>query len=116
MTRRSRWPTSTSARTRFRRRSGTPGISPELDAVVLKALAKNPDNRYQTAAEMRADLVRVHSGEAPEAPKVLTDADRTSLMAVRRVRSAGRHATEPLPVSSSRTTTRDRGPVRSAAG
>ena len=55
-------------------------ISPELDAVVLKALAKNPDNRYQTAAEMRADLVRVHSGEAPDAPKILTDADRSSLM------------------------------------
>ncbi len=57
------------------------GISPGLDAVVLKALAKNPDNRYQTAAEMRTDLIRVHSGEAPEAPKVFTDAERTSLLA-----------------------------------
>jgi serine/threonine-protein kinase len=57
------------------------GISADLDAVVLKELAKNPDNRYQTAAEMRNDLVRVHSGETPEAPKVLTDADRTNLMA-----------------------------------
>ncbi|MDT5339692.1 MAG: eukaryotic-like serine/threonine-protein kinase [Mycobacterium sp.] len=58
-----------------------PELSPELDAVVLKALAKNPDNRYQTAADMRTDLIRVHSGEAPEAPKVFTDAERTSLMA-----------------------------------
>ncbi|WP_328349574.1 Stk1 family PASTA domain-containing Ser/Thr kinase [Mycobacterium sp. NBC_00419] len=56
------------------------GISAELDAVVLKALAKNPENRYQTTAEMRTDLVRVHNGEAPEAPKVFTPAERTSMM------------------------------------
>jgi beta-lactam-binding protein with PASTA domain/predicted Ser/Thr protein kinase len=67
------------------------GISADLDAVVLKALAKNPDNRYQTAAEMRADLVRVHNGEPPEAPKVLTDADRSSLLASAVNRS-------PLPI------------------
>ncbi|MBX5488926.1 MAG: Stk1 family PASTA domain-containing Ser/Thr kinase [Mycolicibacterium hassiacum] len=69
-----------------------PAVSPELDAVVLKALAKNPDNRYQTAAEMRADLVRVHSGEQPEAPKVFTDAERNSLLAA----PPGGHRTEPL--------------------
>ncbi len=58
-----------------------PAIGPELDAVVLKALSKNPDNRYQTAAEMRADMVRVHNGEAPEAPKIMTDDERSSLLA-----------------------------------
>ncbi|EID09359.1 Stk1 family PASTA domain-containing Ser/Thr kinase [Mycolicibacterium phlei] len=57
-----------------------PAVSPELDAVVLKSLAKNPDNRYQTAAEMRNDLVRVHSGQQPDAPKVFTDAERNSLL------------------------------------
>ncbi|WP_374023666.1 Stk1 family PASTA domain-containing Ser/Thr kinase [Mycobacterium sp. HNNTM2301] len=71
------------------------GISADLDAVVLKALAKNPDNRYQTAAEMRADLVRVHNGEPPEAPKVLTDADRSGLIAAGANQPGPR--TDPLP-------------------
>ncbi|SPM39559.1 serine/threonine protein kinase [Mycobacterium numidiamassiliense] len=71
------------------------GISPDLDAVVLKALAKNPDNRYQTAGEMRADLVRVHNGETPEAPKVFTDAERTSLMTATGPGIGPR--TDPLP-------------------
>ncbi|WP_438388523.1 Stk1 family PASTA domain-containing Ser/Thr kinase [Actinopolyspora saharensis] len=39
-----------------------------LDAVVLKALSKNPENRYQSAADMRTDLVRVLSGQRPKAP------------------------------------------------
>lgn len=71
------------------------GISADLDAVVLKALAKNPDNRYQTAAEMRTDLVRVHNGERPEAPKVLTDAERSSLLATGGNFSGSR--SDPLP-------------------
>jgi serine/threonine-protein kinase len=83
------------------------GISADLDAVVLKALAKNPENRYQTAAEMRADLVRVHNGETPEAPKVLTDAERSSFLS-----SASGHGprTDPLPRQALEDTDRDRAP------
>ena len=40
-------------------------VTPELDALVLKALAKNPDDRYQTAEAMRADLWRLLQGEKP---------------------------------------------------
>ena len=40
-----------------------------MDAIVLKALNKNPLNRYQTAAEMRSDLVRALSGQAVQAPR-----------------------------------------------
>ncbi|MEU0497656.1 Stk1 family PASTA domain-containing Ser/Thr kinase [Mycobacterium sp. NPDC006124] len=56
-----------------------PALSPDLDAVVLKSLAKNPANRYQTAAEMRADLIRVRDGLTPAAPKVFTDAEHADL-------------------------------------
>jgi eukaryotic-like serine/threonine-protein kinase len=84
------------------------GIAPELDAVVLKALAKNPDNRYQTAAEMRADLVRVHNGEAPDAPKIMTDADRTSFMAATPATDRG-GPTERLPRHQVDFPDRDRG-------
>jgi serine/threonine-protein kinase len=57
-----------------------PGISKELDAIVLKALNKNPMNRYQTAADMRSDLVRALSGQAVHATPVMNDADRTALI------------------------------------
>jgi beta-lactam-binding protein with PASTA domain/serine/threonine protein kinase len=85
------------------------GISADLDAVVLKALAKNPENRYQTAAEMRADLVRVHNGEPPEAPKVLTDAERSSLLASPHPGGSGGPHTDPLP-RQQLDFTRERGP------
>jgi eukaryotic-like serine/threonine-protein kinase len=39
-----------------------PEIPPDLDMVVLRALAKNPDDRFQTAEEMDAELDRVAQG------------------------------------------------------
>ncbi|MFF0144474.1 serine/threonine-protein kinase [Amycolatopsis sulphurea] len=60
--------------------SVNPAVSPELDAVVLKALAKGPANRYQSAAEMRSDLVRTLSGQRPSAPMVMSEDERTQVM------------------------------------
>lgn len=42
-----------------------------VDAVVLKAMAKNPANRYQSAQEMREDLLRAGLGEQVLATPVL---------------------------------------------
>jgi eukaryotic-like serine/threonine-protein kinase len=39
-----------------------PEIPPDLDMIVLRALAKNPDDRFQTADEMDAELARVEQG------------------------------------------------------
>ena len=36
-----------------------PEVTPDLDKVLAKLLAKNPDNGYQTAAELRSDLKMV---------------------------------------------------------
>ena len=51
-----------------------------LDAVVMKALAKNPLNRYQTAAEMRADLLRVIADQPVVAETVMSDDERTQFI------------------------------------
>jgi len=48
-----------------------PDVPPALEAIVMKALAKNPDNRYQSAQDMRADLQRVLQGKPVEATPVL---------------------------------------------
>ncbi|MGK2320812.1 Stk1 family PASTA domain-containing Ser/Thr kinase [Gordonia rhizosphera] len=55
-------------------------IPRELDSVVLKAMSKNPANRYQSAAEMRSDLIKVLAGGKPSAPMLMTDEDRTEFM------------------------------------
>src|SRR5262249_9581019 len=39
-------------------------ITPELEAVILKAMEKDPKRRYQTAREMLADLERLNSSGA----------------------------------------------------
>ena len=44
-----------------------PAVGPEIDAIALRALAKDPADRYQTAAEMSADIGRVLVGQQPVA-------------------------------------------------
>jgi serine/threonine-protein kinase len=46
-------------------------IPPRLDAVVMKCLAKNPANRYQSAEELSADLERVKQGQDVEATPLM---------------------------------------------
>lgn len=50
-----------------------------LDSIILKAMSKNPANRYQSAADMRSDLIRVLGGQRPSAPVVMSDEDRTTI-------------------------------------
>ena len=93
-----------------------PSVPSALDAVVLKALSKNPLNRYQSAAEMRADLVRVRNGQSPMAPLVMSEDERTAMLATSSAptrRINGRHATAPPRTTTTTTTTR---PPRRSTG
>ena len=50
-----------------------PDVPEDLDAIAMKALAKNPDNRYASATEMRDDLERFTSGQRVHATPLLGD-------------------------------------------
>ncbi|MGV8908699.1 MAG: Stk1 family PASTA domain-containing Ser/Thr kinase [Propionicimonas sp.] len=59
-----------------------PEITPAMDAITLKALAKDPADRYQTAGAMRADITRLLAGQevmarAPLAPVPVASAVRS---------------------------------------
>jgi serine/threonine-protein kinase len=57
-----------------------PRVPPELDAILLKAMSKNPANRYQSAADMRSDLLRALAGQRVEATPVMGESEKTAII------------------------------------
>ena len=47
-----------------------PAVPKSFEAIVMQAMAKDPDARYQTADALRADLMRFHLGQGVMAPEV----------------------------------------------
>ncbi len=77
-----------------------PDVPPAVDAIVLKALTKNPVNRYQSAAEMRADVLRAAQGRPVHAEPVLPMDDVGPTQVLRTPTSATRQI--PARVGDSR--------------
>ncbi|MEU4829876.1 Stk1 family PASTA domain-containing Ser/Thr kinase [Streptosporangium sp. NPDC023615] len=55
-----------------------PDIPPWADAIVLKAMAKDPAHRYQSAGDMRADIQRAMSGIPTDAQTMTMAAGNTT--------------------------------------
>jgi eukaryotic-like serine/threonine-protein kinase len=66
-------------------------IPPTLDAIVLKSLAKRVEDRYQSAAEMRADIERYLDGQP------ITTTAPPAAEAPTRVAPAAAASTGPIP-------------------
>ncbi|GIH05884.1 serine/threonine protein kinase [Rhizocola hellebori] len=74
-------------------------VTPDIDSVVLKALAKNPINRYQSSAEMRADVLRAAAGRPVLATPLMREEETAQLNSPAR---AGTGRTTPARVGDAR--------------
>jgi beta-lactam-binding protein with PASTA domain len=70
-----------------------PAIPPALEAVIVKAMQKDPTRRYRSAEEMREDLLRVAAGRAVAAqPRVEDTTVMQPVQATRRTQPSGASA------------------------
>ena len=74
-------------------REANPAVPMALEAIVMMAMAKNPDDRYRSAEELRADLLRFADGRPVEA----ADPGVTSMM------TAVGATTQAVPTATGRT-------------
>ena len=73
-----------------------PNLDPELDRIVRKALQKDPAQRYQTLAQMAADLARVRIATEP----TVAPADPTGTLLIDRRGTSAPTAAVPPPTPS----------------
>jgi beta-lactam-binding protein with PASTA domain/tRNA A-37 threonylcarbamoyl transferase component Bud32 len=77
-------------------RSVNPAIPAAFEAIVMKAMAKSPSDRYATAEEFRADLLRFVDGRPVEASDVAATTTMGAVGATEAVMVTG--STQAVPV------------------
>ncbi|MGC8465361.1 MAG: Stk1 family PASTA domain-containing Ser/Thr kinase [Acidimicrobiales bacterium] len=73
-----------------------PSIPSDLEAVIVRCLAKDPNDRYGTASALRADLLRFSQGRAVEAAIL---ADRTAVRVPPQYRDLAADPTVAIPLN-----------------
>jgi serine/threonine protein kinase len=76
-------------------------ITPDMDAITLKALEKDPENRYQSAKEMRDDIARLLAGISPTAQLPAVVVPETAMAATALAPLVGAQVISPLSASTS---------------